>query len=160
MNKVGIGVDFHSLIKGDRLIVGGHRIECEFSSQAHSDGDVLTHSIIDALLGALNLGDIGEHFPPTDDKWKGVSSDVFVIYAKKLIKEQKAIIVNVNITLICEAPKIGPYRRKMCLYVSKLLGLSETRVNIAATTTEKLGFIGRGEGISAHAIVNVSLIDD
>ena len=158
--RVGYGIDIHAFTKGDAVILCGVKVPFNRALMGHSDADVGLHALTDALLGAIAKGDIGEHFPPTEDKWKGVSSDVFVIYAKKLIKEQKAIIVNVNITLICEAPKIGPYRRKMCSHVSKLLGLSETRVNIAATTTEKLGFIGRGEGISAHAVVNISLIDD
>ena len=153
MNKTGIGVDFHSLAKGDYLVVGGHRIECEFLSQAHSDGDVLTHSIIDALLGALNLGDIGEHFPNTAE-YLNISS---VKLLKKVVQKmpKNAAIINVDATIVLNAPKISPHKNAIKESLSKALGISTNNISIKSTTTNKLRFIDMSNGWGAQTIVNI-----
>tara|TARA_B100000749_G_C18318131_1_gene419654 strand:- start:194 stop:667 length:474 start_codon:yes stop_codon:yes gene_type:complete len=153
MNKVGIGVDFHSLIKGDRLIVGGHRIECEFSSQAHSDGDVLTHSIIDALLGALNLGDIGEHFPNTPE-YLNVSS---IKLLKKVVQKmpENTKIINVDTSIILNTPKISPHKNAIKKSLSEVLGVSTNNISIKGTTTNNLGFVDMSNGWGAQAILTI-----
>ena len=153
MNKVGIGVDFHSLIKGDRLIVGGHRIECEFSSQAHSDGDVLTHSIIDALLGALNLGDIGEHFPNTPE-YLNVSS---IKLLKKVVQKmpENTKIINVDTSIVLNTPKISPHKNAIKKSLSEVLGVSTNNISIKGTTTNNLGFVDMSNGWGAQAILTI-----
>ena len=153
MNKVGIGVDFHSLIKGDRLIVGGHRIECEFSSQAHSDGDVLTHSIIDALLGALNLGDIGEHFPNTPE-YLNVSS---IKLLKKVVQKmpENTKIINVDTSIILNTPKISPHKNAIKKSLSEVLGVNTNNISIKGTTTNNLGFVDMSNGWGAQAILTI-----
>tara|TARA_B100001013_G_scaffold129031_1_gene75284 strand:- start:142 stop:615 length:474 start_codon:yes stop_codon:yes gene_type:complete len=153
MNKVGIGVDFHSLIKGDHLIVGGHRIKCEFSSQAHSDGDVLTHSIIDALLGALNLGDIGEHFPNTPE-YLNVSS---IKLLKKVVQKmpENTKIINVDTSIILNTPKISPHKNAIKKSLSEVLGVSTNNISIKGTTTNNLGFVDMSNGWGAQAILTI-----
>ena len=153
MNKVGIGVDFHSLIKGDHLIIGGHRIECEFSSQAHSDGDVLTHSIIDALLGALNLGDIGEHFPNTPE-YLNVSS---IKLLKKVVQKmpENTKIINVDTSIILNTPKISPHKNAIKKSLSEVLGVSTNNISIKGTTTNNLGFVDMSNGWGAQAILTI-----
>ena len=153
MNKVGIGVDFHSLIKGDRLIVGGHRIECEFSSQAHSDGDVLTHSIIDALLGALNLGDIGEHFPNTPEYLNISSIELLKKVVQKMPENTK--IINVDTSIVLNTPKISSYKNAIKKSLSKVLGVSTNNISIKGTTTNNLGFVDMSNGWGAQAILTI-----
>ena len=155
MNKVGIGVDFHSLIKGDRLIVGGHRIECEFSSQAHSDGDVLTHAIIDALLGALNLGDIGENFPNTSE-YLNISS---IKMLKKVVQKmpENTKIINIDASIVLNSPKISPYKNAIKESLSKALNVSIDSISVKGTTTNNLGFVDMSNGWGAQAIL---MIDD
>ena len=155
MNKVGIGVDFHSLIKGDHLIVGGHRIECEFSSQAHSDGDVLTHAIIDALLGALNLGDIGENFPNTSE-YLNISS---IKMLKKVVQKmpENTKIINIDASIVLNSPKISPYKNAIKESLSKALNVSTDSISIKGTTTNNLGFVDMSNGWGAQAIL---MIDD
>ena len=155
MNKVGIGVDFHSLIKGDHLIIGGHRIECEFSSQAHSDGDVLTHAIIDALLGALNLGDIGENFPNTSE-YLNISS---IKLLKKVVQKmpENTKIINIDASIVLNSPKISPYKNAIKESLSKVLNVSTDSISIKGTTTNNLGFVDMSNGWGAQAIL---MIDD
>jgi len=155
MNKVGIGVDFHSLIKGDHLIIGGHRIECEFSSQAHSDGDVLTHAIIDALLGALNLGDIGENFPNTSE-YLNISS---IKMLKKVVQKmpENTKIINIDASIVLNSPKISPYKNAIKESLSKALNVSIDSISIKGTTTNNLGFVDMSNGWGAQAIL---MIDD
>ena len=155
MNKVGIGVDFHSLIKGDHLIIGGHRIECEFSSQAHSDGDVLTHAIIDALLGALNLGDIGENFPNTSE-YLNISS---IKMLKKVVQKmpENTKIINIDASIVLNSPKISPYKNAIKESLSKVLNVSTDSISIKGTTTNNLGFVDMSNGWGAQAIL---MIDD
>jgi 2-C-methyl-D-erythritol 2,4-cyclodiphosphate synthase len=153
MNKVGIGVDFHSLIKGDHLIVGGHRIECEFFSQAHSDGDVLTHSIIDALLGALNLGDIGEHFPNTPEYLNISSIELLKKVVQKMPENTK--IINVDTSIVLNTPKISSYKNAIKKSLSKVLGVSTNNISIKGTTTNNLGFVDMSNGWGAQAILTI-----
>ncbi|MFL2490380.1 MAG: 2-C-methyl-D-erythritol 2,4-cyclodiphosphate synthase [Candidatus Neomarinimicrobiota bacterium] len=155
MNKVGIGVDFHSLIKGDHLIIGGHRIECEFSSQAHSDGDVLTHAIIDALLGALNLGDIGENFPNTSE-YLNISS---IKMLKKVVQKmpENTKIINIDASIVLNSPKISPYKNAIKESLSKVLNVSTDSISVKGTTTNNLGFVDMSNGWGAQAIL---MIDD
>jgi 2-C-methyl-D-erythritol 4-phosphate cytidylyltransferase/2-C-methyl-D-erythritol 2,4-cyclodiphosphate synthase len=127
------------------------------SLEGHSDADVALHALTDALLGAVGEDDIGHFFPPSDEQWRGVASDQFVSHAVQLINSKGGRIVNVDITLMCEAPKVGPYRLRMRERLAAILKISPSRVNVKATTTEKLGFIGRGEGIAAQAIANVEI---
>ncbi|MBT3306644.1 MAG: 2-C-methyl-D-erythritol 2,4-cyclodiphosphate synthase, partial [Alphaproteobacteria bacterium] len=129
----------------------------DFALEGHSDADVGLHAVTDALLGAIGAGDIGAHFPPTDPQWKGAASDVFLRHAGELLSAQGGRISNLDVTLICEAPKIGPHREAMTNRISEILEISRDRVSVKATTTERLGFTGRGEGIAAQAVVTVVL---
>ena len=153
MNKVGIGVDFHSLIKGDHLIIGGHRIECEFSSQAHSDGDVLTHSIIDALLGALNLGDIGENFPNTSEYLNVSSIELLKKVVQKIPENTK--IINVDTSIVLNTPKISPHKNAIKKSLSKVLGISIDSISIKGTTTNSLRFVDMSNGWGAQTILTI-----
>ena len=135
-------------------------IPFEMSLKGHSDADVGLHALTDALLGSVGAGDIGEHFPPSDDRWHNKSSSEFLIYSHMLIKEQRGTIVNIDVTLICEAPIISPYKPKMRDRIAQILGISEKCINIKGTTTEQLGFLGRKEGISASAVVSVRFLLD
>ena len=154
MNKVGIGVDFHSLIEGEYLIVGGHRIECEFSSQAHSDGDVLTHSIIDALLGALNLGDIGENFPNTSEYLNASSIELLKKVVQKIPENTK--IINVDTSIVLNAPKISPHKNAIKKSLSKVLGISTDSISIKGTTTNSLSFVDMSNGWGAQTILTIN----
>lgn len=153
--RTGMGFDVHRLAPGEELWLGGIRIEHDKGLAGHSDADVALHAITDALLGAIGDGDIGTHFPPTDPQWKGASSDRFVAYASELVVKAGFAIANVDLTIICEAPKIGPHRPAMRERIAALLGIDMSRVSVKATTTERLGFAGRGEGIAAQAIATV-----
>lgn len=153
--RMGMGYDVHRLADGEELWLGGIRIEHHQGLAGHSDADVALHAIVDALLGAVAQGDIGQHFPPTDPRWKGARSARFVEHAAQLVSEAGYAVGNIDLTIICEAPKIGPHRDAMRNCIAGLLGVDTERVSVKATTTEKLGFTGRGEGIAAQAIATV-----
>jgi 2-C-methyl-D-erythritol 4-phosphate cytidylyltransferase/2-C-methyl-D-erythritol 2,4-cyclodiphosphate synthase len=151
------GFDVHRLEAGEELWLGGVLIPHDKGLSGHSDADVGLHALTDALLGTIAAGDIGTHFPPSDSQWKGADSAQFLQHAATLIADKGGRIDFVDLTLICEAPKIGPHREAMRARIGALLGLREDRVSIKATTTERLGFTGRGEGIAAQAVATVSL---
>ena len=153
--RTGMGYDVHRLAAGEELWLGGIRIEHDKGLAGHSDADVGLHALVDAILGAIGEGDIGSHFPPSDPQWKGASSDRFLSHAVGLAREAGYGIGNVDLTLICEAPKIGPHRSAMRARIAELLGVDIARVSVKATTTERLGFAGRGEGIAAQAIASL-----
>jgi 2-C-methyl-D-erythritol 4-phosphate cytidylyltransferase/2-C-methyl-D-erythritol 2,4-cyclodiphosphate synthase len=153
--RTGMGYDVHKLATGEELWLGGVRIEHDKGLAGHSDADVALHAIVDALLGAIGDGDIGTHFPPSDTQWKGASSDRFLAHAAKLLGEAGYSLGNIDLTIICETPKIGPHRPAMRRRIAELLGVDIDRISVKATTTERLGFTGRGEGIAAQAIATV-----
>ena len=153
--RTGMGFDVHRLEEGRPLWLNGVKIPHDKGLGGHSDADVGLHALTDALLGAIGTGDIGDHFPPSDDRWKNASSDRFVHHACKLVSDAGYTIANVDITLICEAPKIGPHRHAMRERVADLLGIDVQHASIKATTTEGLGLTGRGEGIAAQAIATL-----
>ncbi|VXC49831.1 2-C-methyl-D-erythritol 4-phosphate cytidylyltransferase / 2-C-methyl-D-erythritol 2,4-cyclodiphosphate synthase [Oceanicaulis sp. 350] len=157
LTVTGMGYDVHRMAAGDGVHLCGVFIECPYRLIGHSDADAGLHAITDALLGAAGLGDIGDHFPPSDDQWKGADSAMFLAHAAKIAAEAGARAVHVDVTLICERPKIGPHKAAMKSRVAEILDLDPRRVNIKATTTEKLGFTGRGEGLAAEAIVTAVL---
>ena len=151
MIRTGTGFDVHRLAEGEELWLCGVRIEHDRGLAGHSDADVGLHAVVDAILGACALGDIGQHFPPSDPRWKDAASGRFVAHAVALAADAGYAIGNVDLTLICEAPKIGPHREAMRKKLAALLGVDPGQVSIKATTTERLGFTGRGEGIAAQA---------
>ncbi len=155
--RVATGYDVHGFGPGDAVILCGVRIPHSKKLSGHSDADVALHALTDALLGVIAEGDIGVHFPPSDARWRGAPSELFLKHAASLLRERGGTIVHVDVTLICEAPRIGPYREPMREAVAKMLGLDVSQVSIKATTNEGLGFIGRGEGIAAMATATVSL---
>jgi 2-C-methyl-D-erythritol 4-phosphate cytidylyltransferase/2-C-methyl-D-erythritol 2,4-cyclodiphosphate synthase len=155
MIRTGTGFDVHRLAEGEELWLCGVQIEHERGLAGHSDADVGLHAVVDAILGACALGDIGQHFPPSDPRWKGAASDQFVSHAVTLAKDAGYSVGNVDVTLICEAPKIGPHREVMRDRLAVLLGVGREQVSIKATTTERLGFTGRGEGIAAQAVATL-----
>ncbi|KPP85450.1 bifunctional 2-C-methyl-D-erythritol 4-phosphate cytidylyltransferase/2-C-methyl-D-erythritol 2,4-cyclodiphosphate synthase [Erythrobacter sp. HL-111] len=154
--RIGQGFDVHRLEAGEELWLCGIRLEHDMGLAGHSDADVALHAITDAVLGAIGEGDIGTHFPPSDPQWAGARSGRFLEHAVSLAREAGYALANIDLTLICEAPKIGPHRAAMRAEVARLAGLCESAVSIKATTTERLGFTGRGEGIAAQAIVALS----
>lgn len=149
--RIGTGYDVHRLADGEELWLGGIKIDHPRGLAGHSDADVAIHALVDAILGAIGAGDIGSHFPPSDAEWKGASSDRFLTHAVKLAAEAGYRIGNVDLTIICEAPKIGPHREAMRARLAELLAAPIGAVSVKATTTERLGFTGRGEGIAAQA---------
>ena len=151
--KTGSGVDIHAFGPGDSVMLGGVRVPHTHGVVAHSDGDVLLHALVDALLGAAGLGDIGMHFPDTDPRWRGADSARFVLHTCALLKERRYRIVNADLTLLSQAPRIAPLRDAMRDSVARLLQLPADCVNIKATTPEHLGFLGRKEGLAAMASV-------
>jgi 2-C-methyl-D-erythritol 4-phosphate cytidylyltransferase/2-C-methyl-D-erythritol 2,4-cyclodiphosphate synthase len=155
--RTGIGFDVHAFAGEGPIIMGGIAIPHRRGLSGHSDADVVLHAITDALLGASGLGDIGEHFPPSDPQWKGASSGLFLAHAARLIRERGGIVDHIDCTVICEEPKVGPHRLEMRRKVAAMLGLGEGQVSIKATTTEGLGFTGRREGIAAQAVANIRL---
>jgi 2-C-methyl-D-erythritol 4-phosphate cytidylyltransferase/2-C-methyl-D-erythritol 2,4-cyclodiphosphate synthase len=155
--RTGFGYDVHRLGPGDHVWLCGVRVAHDRSLIGHSDADVGLHALTDALLGAASLGDIGQHFPPSDERWRGAPSDIFLTHAAKLIAERSGRVEHVDVTLICERPKIAPHREAMVGRISELLALDRSRVSVKATTTEGLGFTGRGEGIAAQAVATVRL---
>ena len=155
--RIGQGYDVHAFGSGDHVMLGGVRIPHTTGVQAHSDGDVLLHALCDALLGALGLGDIGMHFPDTDPKWRGADSRVFLRHVAELLNQHRAVVVNVDATVIAEAPRLGKYRDAMRTHIAADLGIGIERVNIKATTSEAMGFIGRREGLGCQAIALIEL---
>jgi len=153
--RTGMGTDIHRLVPGEQITLCGVTIPHAFRCEGHSDADVGLHALVDAILGAISGGDIGKHFPPSDPKWKGMDSAHFVRHAVGMVTEKGGIISNVDITFLCEAPKIGPHREAMIKRVAELLEIQAARVSVKATTTEKLGFLGRGEGIAAQALATI-----
>jgi 2-C-methyl-D-erythritol 2,4-cyclodiphosphate synthase len=151
--RIGQGVDVHAFSEGDHVMLGGVRIPHDKALAAHSDGDVALHALCDAMLGAAALGDIGRHFPPSDGRWEGADSRDLLRQVDLLLKRDGWSVTNVDLTLVCELPKITPHAEQMRANVAADLKLDVTDVSIKATTTEKLGFCGRGEGITALAIV-------
>jgi len=153
--RTGMGFDVHGFAGEGPIMLGGIAVPHSRGLAGHSDADVVLHAITDALLGAAGLGDIGEHFPPSDPQWKGAASKIFVEHAAKLVRGRGGRIANADITLICEAPRVGPHREAMTAALSQMLGISADRISIKATTNEKLGFVGREEGIAAIATASV-----
>lgn len=153
MMRIGQGFDVHAFSDGDHVMLGGVRVPHTRGVEAHSDGDVVIHALCDAIFGALALGDIGRHFPPSQEQWRNADSRVFLRHAAKLMREHGYALGNADVTVICEAPKVGPHSLAMREAVAEALGCELGRVSIKATTTEKLGFTGRGEGIAAQACV-------
>jgi 2-C-methyl-D-erythritol 2,4-cyclodiphosphate synthase len=151
--RIGQGFDVHAFGEGDHIVLGGVRIPHERGVVAHSDGDVVIHALCDAMLGALALGDIGQHFPPSDPQWKDADSRAFLRHCNRLIAERGWRVGNVDATVICERPKVGPHAAAMRETLAADLGIGVDDVSIKATTSEKLGFTGRGEGIAAQAVV-------
>jgi len=155
--RIGQGFDAHRWGEGDSVWLCGVEIAHNRTLIGHSDADAGLHALTDALLGAAGLGDIGDHFPPTDPQWKGAASDRFLKHAVDLIKQKGGEIVNVDVTLICERPKIKPHREAMRTRVAEILGIDLDRVSVKATTTEKMGFTGREEGLAAQAVASILL---
>jgi 2-C-methyl-D-erythritol 4-phosphate cytidylyltransferase/2-C-methyl-D-erythritol 2,4-cyclodiphosphate synthase len=153
----GLGFDVHRLAPGDGVVLLGVRVACPLRLLGHSDADVGLHALTDALLGAVGAGDIGSHFPPTEARWSGADATIFLTRARDLVAAAGGQIEHVDVTLICEQPRIGPCRAAMAARVGELLRLSANQVSIKATTTEQLGFTGRGEGIAAQAVASVRL---
>jgi 2-C-methyl-D-erythritol 2,4-cyclodiphosphate synthase len=152
MMRIGHGFDVHALVMGRKCIIGGVDIPFEKGLDGHSDADVLLHAICDALLGAVALGDIGKHFPPTDMRYKGIDSRQLLKHVVNLVKDSGYVVSNIDATVMCEAPKLGPHTAMMCAYIAADCGVEVSQINVKATTTEKLGFTGRGEGIAAEAV--------
>ncbi len=150
--RIGQGFDVHAFGAGDHVWLGGVRIAHSQGVLAHSDGDVALHALCDALLGALALGDIGQHFPPSDDRWKGADSRAFVRHCEGLARARGWKVGNCDITVICERPKVGPHAQAMREVIAADLGIDVDAVSVKATTSERLGFTGRGEGIAAQAV--------
>ena len=156
--RVGIGYDVHKLVEGRKLILGGVDIPYEKGLLGHSDADVLLHAIKDAMLGAVALGDIGKHFPDTDERYRGVSSIKLLIEVNKRLKEKKYKVNNIDSIIIAEKPKMAPYIEEIRQNISTALNVDIDCINVKATTTESLGFTGKGEGIAAQAVVSVEKI--
>ena len=150
--RIGMGYDVHRLVEDRDLIIGGEKIEYEYGLLGHSDADVLLHAIMDALLGAATLGDIGTHFPDTDERYRGISSVRLLAYVDQLLEENGYSVGNIDATIIAQQPKMAPHISKMRENIANTLGLELNQVNIKATTEEGLGFTGSGDGISAQAV--------
>lgn len=151
--KIGFGFDVHSLVEGRKLILGGVEIPSDKGLEGHSDADVLLHAISDALLGALALGDIGQHFPNTDSKWKNVESSIILKHCYELVKSKGYSISNIDSMLALESPKLSPFIEQIRNKIAEFLEITPSQISVKATTTEKLGFVGRAEGAVAMATV-------
>jgi len=156
MIRVGHGFDVHALVVGRKCIIGGVEIAHEKGLDGHSDADVLLHAICDALLGAAALGDIGKHFLPSDNRYKGIDSRQLLRHVVALLKANNYVVNNIDATVICEAPKLSPHTAQMCANIAADCAVEMTQINVKATTTEKLGFTGRGEGIAAEAVCTIT----
>jgi 2-C-methyl-D-erythritol 2,4-cyclodiphosphate synthase len=157
--RTGLGIDSHAFVAGRPLILGGVDIPNEVGLAGHSDADVLTHAVADALLGAAALGDIGLHYPDSDPRWEGADSLDLLRSVVVMVEQREYAIENVDCTLVMERPKIGPYREQMRDLLAQALGIAPLRVNVKATTGEGLGFVGRSEGAAALAIATLSFVD-
>jgi 2-C-methyl-D-erythritol 4-phosphate cytidylyltransferase/2-C-methyl-D-erythritol 2,4-cyclodiphosphate synthase len=155
--RTGNGFDVHAFVDGDHVMLGGIRIPYSRGVTGHSDADVVLHALVDAILGALADGDVGSHFPPSDPQWKGASSDRFLAFACERVRGRKGMIAHLDATVVCEAPRVSPHRDAMRARIAEIAGISADRVAIKATTSEKMGFTGRGEGIVAMATATVRL---
>lgn len=155
--RTGMGFDVHAFGDGDHVVLGGIRIAHSRALKGHSDADVVLHALVDAILGALGDGDIGAHFPPSDPQWRGASSDRFLRFAMERVKVRGGAVAHLDTTIVCEEPKIGPHRDAMRARIAEIAGLQLDRVAVKATTSEGLGFTGRGEGIAAYATATVRL---
>jgi len=155
--RTGNGFDVHAFADGDHIMLGGLRIPHSRGVVGHSDADVALHALVDAILGTLADGDIGQHFPPSDPRWKGASSDLFLEFACERVRARRGVIAHLDVTIVCEAPRIAPYRDAMRARIAAIAGIAPARVAVKATTSEKLGFTGRGEGIVAMATATVRL---
>lgn len=153
MMRIGQGFDVHAFGIGDHVTLGGVRVPHDCGVVAHSDGDVVIHALCDAIFGALALGDIGQHFPPSDQRWRDADSRQFLRHAAMLMAQHGYSLGNADVTVICEAPKVGPHAAAMRANLAADLDIDIGRISVKATTTEKLGFCGRGEGIAAQACV-------
>ena len=151
--RIGQGFDVHAFGEGDHVMLGGVRVAHDRGVDAHSDGDVVIHALCDAMLGALALGDIGKHFPPSDPQWKGADSRSFLRHCALLLQQRGWRVGNADTTVICERPKVGPHADAMRALLAEDMGIAIADISIKATTSEKLGFTGRGEGIAAQAVV-------
>jgi 2-C-methyl-D-erythritol 2,4-cyclodiphosphate synthase len=157
VTRSGIGWDSHRLVEGRPLVLGGVRVpEASRGLSGHSDADVLTHAVIDALLGASGLGDIGMHFPDTEERWRGADSMDLLRTTLSLLRSENLAPVNVDATVVCEAPRLSPYRDQMRARLAEAVGLSVGEVNVKFATAERMGFVGRGEGVAALAIATVA----
>ncbi|NIX77473.1 bifunctional 2-C-methyl-D-erythritol 4-phosphate cytidylyltransferase/2-C-methyl-D-erythritol 2,4-cyclodiphosphate synthase [Microvirga terricola] len=155
LTRLGTGFDVHAFTDGDHVWLGGIKVPHDRGVLAHSDGDVILHALTDAILGALADGDIGTHFPPSDPQWKGAASDRFLAHAVDLVRQRGGVVDHLDATLLCERPRLGPYREAMRQRIAQITGLRLDQVSLKATTTEKLGFTGRGEGIAAQAAATI-----
>jgi len=155
--RTGNGFDVHAFVDGDHVMLGGVRIPHTRGVTGHSDADVALHALVDAILGALADGDIGQHFPPSDPQWRGASSDRFLAFACERVRARSGMIAHLDVTIVCEAPKISPHRDAMRARIAAIAGIPADRVAVKATTSEKLGFTGRGEGLAAMATATVRL---
>ena len=153
--RIGHGYDVHRFGEGDFIVLGGVKIPHNHGFIAHSDGDVLIHSLCDALLGSIAAGDIGQHFPDTNDTYKNIDSRLLLAHTSQLLKQDFYSIVNLDITIVAQAPKMSPHTQAMSQHLAEVLAISISQINIKATTTEQLGFIGREEGIAVHTVVMV-----
>jgi 2-C-methyl-D-erythritol 2,4-cyclodiphosphate synthase len=155
MTAVGIGYDSHRLAEGRRLVIGGVEIPHERGLEGHSDSDVLTHAVIDALLGASGLGDIGEHFPDTEERWRDADSIALLEAVVGMVSERGLELEHVDCTVLMEAPKLAPHKPAIRARLADALGVAAERVNVKATTGERIGFVGRGEGVAALAVATL-----
>ena len=160
VSRTGFGFDVHAFAEGEELWLGGLLIPHARGLSGHSDADVVLHAVTDALLGAAGAGDLGDHFPPSDPQWRGAPSSLFLAHAADLIRKRGGLIDYVDVTIICEAPRIGPHKAAMRDNFANILGLSPARISVKATTTERLGFTGRGEGIAAQAVATVRIPEE
>ena len=153
--RIGHGYDVHRFGEGDFIILAGIKIPYNHGFIAHSDGDVLIHSLCDALLGSIAAGDIGQHFPDTDEQYKNIDSSILLEKINQLLKQAQFLIANIDISIVAQTPKMSPHIQSMRQHLADVLNIAQTQINIKATTTEKLGFTGRQEGIAVHSVVMV-----
>lgn len=151
--RIGHGFDAHRFGSGSQVTLGGERIAFDKGLEAHSDGDVLIHAVCDALLGAAGLGDIGRHFPDSDEQYRGIDSRILLRRVRDALAERGLRVSNLDCTVVAQAPRLGPHIGAMCANLARDMGVAVERVNVKATTTERMGYTGRGEGIAAHAVV-------